>query len=67
MTITAQGKAIVEAVDAYFKRHLRSGFLVRTEANTIFPQATYEDHGAPDFHGVYIEKVFPRLKRSSQD
>ena len=67
VTIPAQSKTVVEAVDAYLERHLPSGFLVRTVANAIFPQATYEDHGAPDFYGVYIEKVFPRLKRSSQD
>jgi hypothetical protein len=67
LSMTAQGKAVVEAVDAYFERHLPSGFLVRTVANTIFPQATYENRGAPVFYDVYIEKVFPRLKRSSQD
>jgi thymidylate synthase len=67
VTMTPQGKAVVEAVDAYLERHLPSGFLVRTVANTIFPQATYENHGAPDFYDVYIEKVFPRLKRSPQD
>jgi thymidylate synthase len=42
-------------------------FFVRTVANTIFPQATYEAHGSPAFYGVYIEKVFPRLKRSPRD
>src|ERR1700722_8436603 len=60
-------QAVVSVVDDYLGHHSETGFLVRTVANTIFPQATYEDHGAPDFYSVYIEKIFPRLKRSAQD
>ncbi len=60
-------QAVVSAVDDYLGQHSETGFLVRTVANTIFPQATYEDHGTPDFYSVYMEKVFPRLKRSAQD
>jgi hypothetical protein len=59
--------AIIAAVDEYLTKHSKSGFLVRTVANTIFPQATYDAHGSPDFYKVYIEEVFPRLKRSPQD
>jgi hypothetical protein len=59
--------AVVAAVDAYLSEHSKTGFLVRTVANTIFPQATYDAHGSPDFYKVYIEQIFPRLKRSSQD
>ena len=29
-------------------------------ANTIFPQSTYERHGAPGFYEIYLEKIFPR-------
>ncbi len=59
--------AVVEQVDAYLGKHSATGFLVRTVANTIFPQATYERHGAPDFYDVYMRQVFPRLKRSPKD
>lgn len=58
---------MIAEVDAYLGEHSKNGFLVRTVANTIFPQSIYEDHGAPDFYDVYIKKVFPKLKRSSND
>ena len=58
---------VVAELDAYLAKHSDNGFLVRTVANTIFPKATYEDHGAPEFYEVYINKVFPRLKRSPRD
>src|SRR4051812_47771096 len=64
---SAEDRAVIAAVDAYLKAHTETGFLVRTVANTIFPQATYEDHGAPGFYDVYIKRVFPKLKRSPQD
>jgi hypothetical protein len=35
-----QDRAIVAEVDAYLAKHSDTGFLVRTVANTIFPQAT---------------------------
>ena len=59
--------AVIKAVDAFLTKHSKNGFLVRTVANTIFPQATYEAHGSPEFYDVYIKKVFPRLKRSPRD
>jgi len=59
--------AVVGQVDAYLGQHSASGFLVRTVANTIFPQATYDRHGAPAFYDAYMRQVFPRLKRSSKD
>lgn len=62
-----QDSSVVNAVDAYLSEHSEAGFPVRTVANTIFPQATYDAHGSPDFYKVYIEEIFPRLKRSSQD
>lgn len=64
---TDSDRAVIAEVDAYLGEHSETGFLVRTVANTIFPQSTYEDHGAPDFYDVYIRKVFPKLKRSSRD
>ena len=60
-------QAVIAELDSYLGEHSETGFLVRTVANTIFPQSTYEDHGAPEFYDVYINKVFPKLKRSSRD
>lgn len=60
-------RAMIAELDAYLREHSETGFLVRTVANTIFPQSTYEDHGYPDFYDVYITKVFPKLKRSPRD
>ncbi len=65
--LSAQDEALVGVVDAFLTAHTENAFLVRTVANTIFPQATYETHGSPNFYEVYINKVFPRLKRSSRD
>lgn len=62
-----QDRGVIAALDVFLGKHTKTGFLVRTVANTIFPQATYEDHGSPDFYKAYIEKVFPRLKRSARD
>jgi thymidylate synthase len=67
VTMSAAAIAVVAELDAYLEEHSANGFLVRTVANTIFPQATYERYGAPEFYDVYMEKVFPRLKRSSKD
>ena len=61
-----QDAAVVNAVDAFLVEHGEND-PVRTVANTIFPQATYEAHGSPNFYDIYINKVFPRLKTSSRD
>ena len=61
-----QDAALVKAVDAFLGEH-GGHDPVRTVSNTIFPQATYEAHGSPDFYDVYIKEVFPRLKRSPRD
>lgn len=64
---TANDRAVISELDEYLKTHTATGFPVRTVANTIFPQVTYEDHGYPDFYKVYTERVFPRLRRSPRD
>jgi thymidylate synthase len=55
-------RRITSEVDGFLRTHDHSP--VRTVANTIFPQAIYELHGAPAFYEVYVSKVFPRIKRS---
>jgi hypothetical protein len=67
VALSQKDMELVNAVDAYLEKHRTNAFLVQTVANTIFPQSTYEDHGSPEFYDVYINKIFPRLKRSSQD
>lgn len=64
---TELDRTVTAEVDAYLEKHSETGFLVRTVANTIFPQSTYEDHGTPGFYDVYINKIFPKLKRSPRD
>jgi hypothetical protein len=62
-----QDRRAIAELDAYLGEHTENGFLVHTVANTIFPQAIYEDFGVPAFYDIYIKKVFPRLKRSARD
>jgi len=58
-----------EAVEALVDQYLRSSgcMPLRSVANTIFPEALYRRHGSPAFFKVYLEQVFPRLRRSSSD
>ncbi len=60
-------RRVISELNAYLTEHTENGFLIRTVANTIFPQATYEDHGTPAFYDVYFKKIFPKLKRSPRD
>lgn len=62
-----EDRAVVAELDAYLIAHSKNSFPVRTVANTIFPQAVFEDHGAPDFYDVYRTKIFPKLKRAPND
>jgi thymidylate synthase len=62
-----QDRRVISELDTYLTEHAENGFLIRTVANTIFPQAIYDDYGAPAFYDVYIKKVFPKLKRSPRD
>jgi thymidylate synthase len=66
VALSEQDAAVVRAVDAFLAEKGEND-PVRTIANTIFPQATYEAHGSPDFYDVYIKEVFPWLKRSPRD
>lgn len=64
-TENALDKKLVVEVDTFLRTH--ELWPVQTVANTIFPQATYELHGSPEFYDVYLRKVFPRVKRSHGD
>jgi hypothetical protein len=66
-SLSQRDAAVMQAVDTFLALHGENPFLVRTVANTIFPQATYEAHGSPNFYDIYIKRVFPRLKRSPRD
>jgi thymidylate synthase len=57
---------VVEAlVDQYLRNSGRMP--LRSVANTIFPEALYRRHGSPTFYKVYLDQIFPRLRRSSSD
>jgi thymidylate synthase len=56
---------IIKRMDSFLREQ---GHLpVPTVANTIFPQSIYDRHGSPDFYSVYLEKVYPRIKKSQGD
>lgn len=57
--------AIIAEVDSFLRTH--GCWPVPTVANTIFPQSLYDRHGAPGFYDVYLERVYPRIKRSQGD
>lgn len=50
--------AIISEVDQFLQANDKPP--TRSVANTIFPQSTYERHGAPGFYEIYLEKIFPR-------
>ena len=56
---------IIERVDSFLRE--RGHFPVGTIANTIFPQSTYDRHGSPDFYNVYLDKIYPRIKKTHGD
>ena len=64
---TRAAQSVIEAVDAYLQAQTEPRFPSQTVANTIFPQSTYERHGVPAFYSVYLEKIFPKLKKSPRD
>lgn len=61
----AEDVRIEQEVDALLRRNDR--WPIETVANTIFPQALYERHGSPAFYKAYMERVFPRIKRTHAD
>jgi hypothetical protein len=56
---------IIERMDSFLREH--EHFPVGTIANTIFPQSIYDRHGSPNFYNVYLEKVYPRIKKTRGD
>src|SRR5947208_2771960 len=53
----------ITLVDKFLKRHDQNPIV--TVANTIFPQSVYEEHGAPDFYGVY-HRDFDKFSREAK-
>lgn len=56
---------IIREVDAFLRGHHRNS--LSGVANTIFPQSTYDRHGAEAFYGVYRDTVLPRMKQMTRD
>ena len=57
--------AIIRAVDSFLRSHGVNS--LNGVANTIFPQATFDRHGAEAFYGVYRDRLFPRMKKITRD
>lgn len=58
-------REVVSLVDSFLHDH--NHFPVDAIANTIFPRATYNRHGAPAFYDVYLERIYPRVRRPQGD
>jgi thymidylate synthase len=56
---------VISEVDKFLRKH--DHWSVETVANTIFPQSTLERHGSPAFYDIYLEKIFPKIKRAHGD
>ncbi|MFH1556758.1 MAG: hypothetical protein ABII76_18190 [Pseudomonadota bacterium] len=57
--------AIMVHVDQFLKSHNVN--TLSGVANTIFPQSTFQHHGADAFYDVYRERVLPRMKKMTRD
>lgn len=60
---TQLGDDRVAVVDRFLRRHDKS---VRTISNTIFPQALYNRHGAPEFFEAFHERVLPTVRKKER-
>jgi thymidylate synthase len=59
----AKDNAAISLVDKFLKEHSESPIV--TVANTIFPQALCEAHGAPEFYKIY-HRDFDRFSRDAK-
>ena len=59
----AKDNAAISLVDKFLKEHTQNPIV--TVANTIFPQALYEAHGAPEFYKIY-HRDFDRFSRDAR-
>lgn len=53
----------VAAVDAFLASRAKP---IETVANTIFPAALYQRHGAPDFFDVFTHRVLAKVRRGER-
>ena len=37
---------------------------LQSVANTIFPYSIYKKYGSPEFYNVYLDKIYPRVKKN---
>lgn len=54
---------VIDRVERHLQAHDKSVFAV---ANTIFPQALYEAHGAPAMFDVFHKKLLPKLRKTER-
>src|SRR3954451_9349653 len=62
-TETTRANGIVAAVDGYLKVRGKSVVCV---ANTIFPLALYQRHGAPALFDVFHKRVLPKVRKNQR-
>lgn len=60
---TTRAHPIVASVDDFLRAHGKS---VLSVANTIFPLAVYQRHGAPAFFGVFHQKILPKVRKNQR-
>ena len=65
LLIEGTDAAVLKTVDDFLRAHNANP--LSTVANTIFPQALLERHGADNFYNVYHETVWRRMKAMTGD
>lgn len=53
--------ALIKTVDSFLRQNDK--YPVETVANTVFPAALYKQYGAPKFYDIYLNNVYPRIKK----
>jgi hypothetical protein len=69
LSITATDLRIISHVDAFLKNHDSSRkhvYPLISIANTIFPYDLYRRFGSPTFYDIYLNKVYPRIKKPNE-
>lgn len=59
---TADDGKIIQLVDDFLVSH--DAQPLQAVSNTIFPYSTYKRHGSPQFYEVYLEKIYPKVKKN---
>ena len=61
---SAADTRVVELADSFLQTHRR--LPIQSVANTIFPEALYHRHGAPDFMDKFHKELLPRIRSNDR-